>query len=122
MARLRAQKYDIGIAEAFFFSELGLALFQLLGVPRMVVTTAMTPSPELFYNVGLLGRIKQANVPFWHGTILGDHRKEQRRERAEEIWAGMVADVSQQQSRYIDLVHGIFFFIFRNILFDFYRI
>ncbi|KAL3089887.1 hypothetical protein niasHT_024744 [Heterodera trifolii] len=60
MDELRAEKFDVGMAEAFCFTEYSLALFHFLQIAVTIATQSQPMSPFQLYLMGHLSKMKQS--------------------------------------------------------------
>uniref|UniRef100_A0A183CM32 SAM-dependent methyltransferase n=1 Tax=Globodera pallida TaxID=36090 RepID=A0A183CM32_GLOPA len=103
MNKLKAKKYDVGIAEAFMLTEYSLAIFYFLEIPKTIATHSQPMSPVQLYLLGVMDRMKSGNFLASVGqptllitndeerrkiigTQIGDHRANQLEKRGREIW------------------------------------
>uniref|UniRef100_A0A183BYE2 Glucuronosyltransferase n=1 Tax=Globodera pallida TaxID=36090 RepID=A0A183BYE2_GLOPA len=103
MNKLKAEKYDVGIAEAFMLTEYSLAIFYFLEIPKTIATHSQPMSPVQLYLLNVMSRMKSGNFLASVGqptllitndeerrkiigTQIGDHRANQLKERGPEIW------------------------------------
>ncbi|KAL3110612.1 hypothetical protein niasHT_019663 [Heterodera trifolii] len=60
MDELRAEKFDVGMAEAFCFTDYSLALFHFLQIAVTIATQSQPMSPFQLYLMGHLSKMKQS--------------------------------------------------------------
>uniref|UniRef100_A0A183C3A9 glucuronosyltransferase n=1 Tax=Globodera pallida TaxID=36090 RepID=A0A183C3A9_GLOPA len=58
MDELRAEKFDVGITEAFLYAGYSLAIFHLLQIPATIATLSQAMAPCHLYLLGVLSKIK----------------------------------------------------------------
>uniref|UniRef100_A0A914IFE0 glucuronosyltransferase n=1 Tax=Globodera rostochiensis TaxID=31243 RepID=A0A914IFE0_GLORO len=114
MNKLKAEKYDIGIAEAFMLTEYSLAIFYFLEIPETIATHSQPMSPVQLYLLGVMSKMKSGKFLASVGqptlllitndeerrkvigTRIGDHRASQLEKRGPEIWEHCVNQTSEK--------------------------
>uniref|UniRef100_A0A914H5C1 glucuronosyltransferase n=1 Tax=Globodera rostochiensis TaxID=31243 RepID=A0A914H5C1_GLORO len=62
MDKLKAEKFDVGISEAFFLTEYSLAIFHILQIPATIATLTQPMWPIHLYLLGTLSKMKADNL------------------------------------------------------------
>ncbi|KAL3076230.1 hypothetical protein niasHS_001253 [Heterodera schachtii] len=119
MNKLKSEKFDVGIAEAFMMTEYSLAVFHFLEIPKTIATHSQPMSPVHLYLLGVLSKMHLTNrlasvgEPTMHlppdseerrkliGTRVGDHRNEQLKKRGPEIWEHCINRTMTKIRQYI---------------------
>uniref|UniRef100_A0A183CST6 Glucuronosyltransferase n=1 Tax=Globodera pallida TaxID=36090 RepID=A0A183CST6_GLOPA len=118
MNKFKAEKYDVGITEAFMSIEYSLAIFYFLEIPETIVTHSQPMSNVQLYLLGVMGRMKSGNFLASVGeptlcisddekrrkaigTRIGDHRTNQLEKRGPEIWEHCVNQTMKILKQYI---------------------
>uniref|UniRef100_A0A914ICP5 glucuronosyltransferase n=1 Tax=Globodera rostochiensis TaxID=31243 RepID=A0A914ICP5_GLORO len=118
MNKLKAEKFDVGIVEAFMSIEYTLAILHFLEIPETIATHSQPMSNVQLYLLGVMSKMKSGNFlasvgqPTLRikndeerrkaiGTRIGDHRANQLEKRGPEIWEHCVNQTLKIIRQYI---------------------
>uniref|UniRef100_A0A914H4M3 UDP-glucuronosyltransferase n=1 Tax=Globodera rostochiensis TaxID=31243 RepID=A0A914H4M3_GLORO len=109
MDKLKAEKFDVGIGEAFFLTAYSLAIFHILQIPATIATHSQPMWPIHLYLLGILGKMKAGNlliglpsIPKLANKIISNLHGHKRAEKLEEFWAICVQQTLESIKEHIN--------------------